>query len=249
MYGIYAGTVPIRGPSTDPGLGYGALHNNFQSQMGDDNMRNTFRTIIAAITGAVALLGLTLATSTASAAESNIYRPTINTTGITYDPQTGIMTATIQSSGAVKAGYTHVSVRYHSRHIADVTLAANVNSYKYLGTANGDDYTLRLKLTDQTRSKASNVHIQVHMSKTRTGSYEELMNSDYVTATAIDANGNSSQHLTYNVPAIGETTEQTQQIDTIAQTGAAIAPYAIAVILLTAAGTAILTTRRHRTNQ
>lgn len=212
-------------------------------------MRNTFRAIAAAIAAAAALLGLTLATGTATAAESNAYRPTISTSGVTYDPQTGILTAPVQSDGAVEAGYTHVSVRYDSQQVADVTLAANMNTYKYLGTVSSDDYTLRLKLTDQAKSEATNVQVQVYMSKTQTGSYDELVNSDYVTATAIDANGNTSEYLTYNVPAVGETTGQAQQTGSVAQTGAAIAPYAIAVILLIAAGTAILTTRRHNNNQ
>lgn len=214
-------------------------------------MRNTFRAITAAIAGAAALLGLALATGTATAAESNTYRPTISTSGVTYDPQTGILTAPVQSDGAVEAGYAHVSVRYDSQQVADVTLAANMNTYKYLGTVDRDDYTLKLKLTDQAKSEAANVQVQVYMSKTKTSSYDELLNSDYVTAVAIDANGNTSQNLTYNVPAVGETTEQTttQATGSVAQTGAAIAPYAIAVILLAAAGTAILTTRRHHTNQ
>lgn len=214
-------------------------------------MRNTFRAITAAIAGAAALLGLALATGTATAAESNTYRPTISTTGVTYDPQTGVMTAPVQSDGAVEAGYTHVSVRYDSQQVADVTLAANMNTYKYLGTVDSDDYTLKLKLTDRAKNEAANVQVQVYMSKTQTSSYDELMDSDYVTATAIDANGNTSQNLTYNVPAVGETTEQTTQqaAGSVAQTGAAIAPYAIAVILLAAAGAAILTTRRHHTNQ
>ena len=215
-------------------------------------MRNTFRAITAAIAGAAALLGLALATGTATAAESNTYRPTISTSGVTYDPQTGVMTAPVQSDGAVEAGYTHVSVRYDSQQVADVTLAANMNTYKYLGTVDSDDYTLKLKLTDQAKSEATNVQVQVYMSKTKTSTYDELMDSDYVTATAIDANGNTSQNLTYNVPAVGETTQQAtaqQTTGNVAQTGAAIVPYAIAAILLIAAGTAILTTRRHHTNQ
>lgn len=226
-------------------------------------MKNIFRMIAAALASVAAILGFAFATGTAMA--DTTYRPTINTTGVTYNAQTGTLTVPVEANGAVEAGYTHVSVSYDSQQIADVTLAATMNTFKYLGTTNSDDFKFDLKLTDKARSEATSVKMQVFMSKVPVSSYEELKaTNDYLPVTVVDETGspvNGGDYLTYNIPAVGVDTgtqsgsqsgaqSGSQSVTaTVAKTGAAVAPYALAVVVLVVAGVALYLVRRSRSNR
>lgn len=208
-------------------------------------MKNALKRIMAALASVVAMLGFAVAANTAMADEANTYRPTINTNGITYNAQTGTLSVPVSADKAVEAGYKHVSVHYNSQQIADVVLAANMDTFKYLGTVDSDNFTLDLKLTDQAKAEASSVQIQVFMSKTEVSSYDELSSSDYVSVLAVDANGNESSYLTYSVPATGAVSSS----QTTADTGASVAPYAVAVLLFVIAGIAVFVVRRNAHNR
>lgn len=195
--------------------------------------------IMAVLATIAAVFGFGFTAVTAQAADT--YAPTIITTGVSYDPATGILTVPVDADNAVEAGYTHVYVGYDKAQVADVTFAAAINTYKYLGTVDHDQFKLALQLTDAMRATAGTVEIQVFMAKEKLANAADI--ATYEDKLVVTADGNTV--LDYNIPATGEGDKGNGSTagDKVAQTGAALMPYVTAVILLAAAAIALVAVR------
>ena len=194
--------------------------------------------IMAVLATIAAVLGFGFTAVTAQAADT--YAPTIITTGVSYDPATGILTVPVDADGAVEAGYTHVYAGYDRAQVSDVVLAASINTYKYLGTVDHDQFKLSLQITDAMRATAGTVEIQVFMAKEKLANAADI--ATYEDKLVVTADG--STVLDYNIPATGEGDQGNGSTgDKVAQTGAALMPYVTAVILLAAAAIALVAVR------
>ncbi|MBT1180861.1 hypothetical protein JS531_02505 [Bifidobacterium sp. CP2] len=202
-------------------------------------MKKQFMAALAAI---AAVLGFGFAADAALAADAT-YAPTIVTSGVRYNPTTGVLTVPIDADEAVAHDYTYVYAGYDKEQVSDVKFAANINTVKYVGHTDKGDFNLGLTLTKAARETAGTVKLQVFLTKDKVDASEVQGLADKYVVTA-----DGSDYLDYRIPATGDGSDATTGAK-IAKTGAALMPYMIAVALLAAAGIALFAVRakgRHR---
>lgn len=196
--------------------------------------------IMAILATIAAVFGFGFAANTALAADAT-YAPTIITSGVSYNPTTGVLTVPIDADEAVAHGYTYVYAGYDNAQVSDVQFAANINTVKYVGQTDKGEFKLGLTLTKAMRESGGSVKLQVFLTKDKVDASEVQALEDKYIVTA-----DGADYLTYNLPAVGEGSTTG---NAVAKTGAAMMPYAIAVMLLAAAAIALFAVRTTGANR
>lgn len=193
--------------------------------------------IMALLAAIATVFGLGFAASTAMAAD---YAPAIQGT-TSYDAKSHTLTATVNSDGAVSAGYKYVYASYDSTMVSDVQLAAAYDRTQYVGEATSDVFKVNIKLTDAAAQGGSKVYVKIFLSRVK-GAASDLQ-AMIDSGDAIQVKGNEQDgSLSFSIPQVGPAEKPAGS--TTAKTGADVAPYAVAVVLLAAAGIALMAVRK-----
>lgn len=204
--------------------------------------------IMALLAAIATVFGLGFGASTAMAAPAVPYAPAIQGT-VTYDSTNRTLTATIDSDGAVDAGYKYVYAQYDSTLVSSVELAAAFDHTQYVGEAKADVFTVRIHLTDKAVKNATKIYVKFYMCKTQKAdpTAEDIQNW-LASGEALQVKGTEQDlSVSFNIPQVGEQTESSEPSGSTAKTGAAVAPYIVAVLLLAAAGIALMAVRKSTT--
>lgn len=139
---------------------------------------------------------------------------------------------------------------------ADVTVSGSTATVTFHGLTPGNMYRVRYDDTNVSSVVLAKYvysnEAAAHQDGTLTATYtfrDSAKPGDQIAAVLVDANNNDVVTATITVPATGTnnggtTTGGTTSNDTIAKTGAAVAPYGVAVVLLAAAGIALFAVRK-----
>lgn len=191
--------------------------------------------IMAILVTIAAVFGFGFAANTAMAADAS-YAPTIITSGVSYNPTTGVLSVPISADEAVAHGYTYVYAGYDNAQVSNVQFAANINTVKYVGQTDKGQFKLGLTLTKAMRESGGTVKPQVFLTKDKVDASQVQGLADKYVVTA-----DGADYLTYKVPVVGEGSSTAG--NAVAKTGAAMMPYVIAVMLLAAAAIALFAVR------